>query len=83
MWQEPTTAKAMTSRSGAGKARHIDTRYYSVQDVVKRGVVTLRKVATEDNPADILTKSKGVQDIRPLAATVGVILPESAESWGV
>ena len=72
LFLDSTTAQAMSSRSGASKARHIDTRSYWIQDVIKRGVVTVFKVHTDKNPSDLLTKPKSLQDIRYKAGLVGV-----------
>ena len=37
--------------------KHIDVRYHFIQQMLEDGLVTLTKVRTHDNPADILTKS--------------------------
>ena len=34
----------------------MDVRFHFVRDLVARGVINLKKVATEDNPADLGTK---------------------------
>ena len=36
--------------------KHIDIRYHFVRDVVDDGLISLLKVHTNENPADILTK---------------------------
>ena len=66
MWQDSSSAMAMESRTGMGKARHIDTRFYWVQDVVRRGIVTVRKIAGKFNPADLLTKPQNIHTIAKL-----------------
>ena len=80
LWTDSSTAKAMAARTGAGKARHIDTRFHWIQDVIKRGVVTLRKILGDRNPADLMTKPQGVQKIRKRAGVVGVRITEFSEN---
>lgn len=36
--------------------KHIDVRYHFVRDVVEEGHISLTKVHTDENPADMLTK---------------------------
>ena len=49
-------AKSMASRRGAGRVRHIETKWLWLQAAVAEGLIKLEKVAGEDNPADLLTK---------------------------
>lgn len=53
------------------KARHIDTRFYWIQDMVKKKVVQVQKLAGELNPADILTKPQSLKNIRRLMSKLG------------
>jgi hypothetical protein len=39
------------------RAKHIDTRYYYVKEKVQDGTIRLYHVPSEDNPADLFTKS--------------------------
>ncbi len=41
---------------GQKKARHLDTKYHYVQELCKLGKVKVARVATKDQPADLLTK---------------------------
>ena len=36
--------------------KHIDLRYHFISEIVSQGTVAIRKVATLDNPADMMTK---------------------------
>ena len=54
---DSTSAKAFASRRGLGKQRHVQTRYLWVQDRIAKGHFSIRKVASERNVSDILTKS--------------------------
>ena len=56
LYTESSTAEFMCSQTGAGRARHIKTRFHGILDIIKRGVVVLNKIETERNPADLLTK---------------------------
>ena len=38
------------------RTKHIDIRYHFVWDLIEEGNVLLKKVATKDNSADMLTK---------------------------
>jgi hypothetical protein len=72
LWTDSNTAKAMTNRTGMGKTRHIDIRFYWIQDVVKRGVVRIMKIDGDKNPADILTKPQGLQEIIRRCGLIGL-----------
>ena len=39
------------------KLKHIDIKYYYIRDMVQRGAVKLQYVATEEQIADVLTKT--------------------------
>ena len=38
------------------RTKHIDIRLHFIRDIIAQGAVEIRKVATEDNPVDMLTK---------------------------
>ena len=56
-------AKGIASRTGLGKTRHIAVHYLWVQEKVRRGDFDLKKVHGKSNPADLLTKHLGRDDI--------------------
>ena len=39
------------------KTKHIDVRYHFVCEIIARGDIVVRKVETQDNPANMITKS--------------------------
>ena len=39
------------------KTKHIDVRYHFVREIITRGDIVVSKVGTQDNPADMMTKS--------------------------
>ena len=53
---DATTGKAICTRRGLGKTRHIHTQYLWIQERVQSGDIQLVKVSTNDNVADLLTK---------------------------
>ena len=38
------------------RTKHIDVRLHFIRDIIAKGVIQVRKISTEDNPADMLTK---------------------------
>jgi hypothetical protein len=55
-------ARAIASRQGIGKVRHLEVRYLWLQDQVRRGSIKLVKVWGKENPADVLTKPMSFGD---------------------
>ena len=53
---DSSAAKAMASRSGVGRVRHMEVRFLWLQDVVMRKRLELKKICGKKNPADVLTK---------------------------
>ena len=53
---DASAAAGITARRGAGKIRHIEVSQLWVQDKVRKGEVIMRKVSSEENLADALTK---------------------------
>ena len=39
------------------RTKHIDVRYHFVLEIIARGDIVVSKVGTQDNPANIMTKS--------------------------
>ena len=40
--------------------KHIDVRYHFVREIIARGDIVVSKVGTQDNHADIMTKSLSI-----------------------
>ena len=70
IWDDNQGCIAMTKNPTQHKrTKHIDIRYHFVRDAAARGDIKLRYIATEDQVADLLTKSvpKGtVLRLRPM-----------------
>ncbi len=78
VWVDSTAARAVASRTGLGKVRHLEVRYLWVQEALKGGRLQIRKVAGTDNPADVATKGLGEADATRLLETVGgVAIPRT------
>jgi hypothetical protein len=56
IWTDSAAAKGMISRTGAGRQRHLEVKYLWVQQACREERFSVRKVAGERNPADLLTK---------------------------
>jgi hypothetical protein len=53
---DSSASRAILQRIGAGKCRHIQTRWLWIQQSLNEGELTTRAVKTDDNIADIATK---------------------------
>ena len=62
VWTDSSAALGICSRQGLGKLRHLDTHTLWIQQAVRNRRIDLRKVAGEENPADILTKHSHTSD---------------------
>ena len=56
VWTDSSAALGIASRSGLGKLRHLETHTLWVQEKVRVGAISVRKVRGEVNPADLFTK---------------------------
>ena len=53
------------------RTKHIDIRYHFLREKVAEGSVTVRKIATTENPADMLTKSLPLDKFRHCLNLIG------------
>eukprot|EP00971_Amphidinium_carterae_P062760 1242374-Amphidinium_carterae.1 len=54
---DSSAGKAVANRLGLNKkTKHVQLRYLYMQDIVQRGEMTISKIPTTDNPANVLTK---------------------------
>ncbi|GFH58496.1 hypothetical protein CTEN210_14972 [Chaetoceros tenuissimus] len=61
------------------QTRHMETKYFGLQDWVKRDLVTLERINTSDNYSDALTKAVGTTLFYPhMNFIMGKIVPEYA-----
>ena len=53
---DASAAIGMIERRGTGTAKHMDTKWMWLQGCVRRREVSLYKIGTKENPADLMTK---------------------------
>ena len=68
---DSSAAKAVASRRGLGKLRHIELKYLWVQELVQQQRITLKKIQGIRNPADHLTKPKQLHEYQYLLGELG------------
>ena len=61
---DATAGAAIGSRRGMGRVKHLNTIFLWVQDYVTSGRITIEKVHTSLNFADVLTKAVGGVQLR-------------------
>ena len=54
---DPSAAIGIAHRQGLGKTRHIEVQYLWIHHEVKEGKLIVKKVGTNNNPADLFDKS--------------------------
>ena len=68
---DSSAAKAVASRRGLGKLRHIELKYLWVQELVQDQRIAINEINGLDNPADCLTKPKDFKCFEPLFSRFG------------
>ena len=72
---DSSTANSLTDRLGAGqRTDHIDTRYFSIQERVQDGDLSIKKVLTEENSADVGTKPVSASVLQQRCKFAGLVL---------
>ena len=54
---DASAAIGIINRTGVGRLRHVRTQYLWLQDKVRSNELVVKKVAGEENPADLMTKN--------------------------
>jgi hypothetical protein len=72
LFVDASAAQAMSNRQGIGKLRHLEVKFLWLQDLAKAGVLAVRKISGQRNPADVLTKPMGFADMLAKLALVQV-----------
>ena len=54
---DSTSAKAFAAKPGLSKMKHIDIKHAYIKQMVQEGLVVMTRVASSENPADMLTKA--------------------------
>ena len=66
LFVDSSAAKAIASRKGLGKVRHLEVRHLWLKQAVKEQKVTLRKAEGKKNPSDLMTKGLSIFDIEKI-----------------
>ena len=72
IWVDSTAAKAVASRVGLGKVRHMEVKYIWVQESLRGRRFQIFKVDGTKNPGDVATKPHSAQDIEVILKTIGI-----------
>ena len=62
LFLDSSAALSLLSRAGLGRAKHIEMQHLWLQDAVRKRRIYTCKVASDDNPADLMTKT--VSEVR-------------------
>ena len=74
---DSSSAKAVTLRRGPGRMRHIEIRQLWLQEECRQHRLTIERVSTRENDADMFTKAVCAARLRELCSMLG--LQELAE----
>jgi len=74
-WGDSSSALSLASRSGMGRLKHVELRMLALQEWIKEKRLTLAKVSSEENLADIGTKFLAPARISKLVSALGVRYP--------
>ena len=80
MFTDSSAARAIASRRGLGRTRHLEVWRIWIQDAIEGKKVQIKRVDGLENPADPLTKLKPLRDASVLLSRIGVLEPASAPS---
>ena len=64
--------RAIAQRHGVGKTRHIEIKHLFVQDLISKGLVSVKKVRSDDNISDIGTKYLDAARFENLRMRIGI-----------
>ena len=73
LFVDASVAEAMANRQGIGKVRHLEVRYLWLQDTAKDGTITVRRIGSRWNPADVLTKPMSFGEMLDKLVVVRVV----------
>jgi hypothetical protein len=72
---DSSSALQLAGRVGQGRLKHVEVRLLALQHWTRQGRLRLRKVATADNIADVLTKHVGRPILDRLLPALGLGAP--------
>ena len=79
---DASAAKSVASRVGIGKIRHLDVKFMWIQEAVRAGRIVIRKVRGVENPADILTKPRSIDEVEDLLKSIGGYMMDKKKDDG-
>ena len=79
---DATAGAAIGSRRGIGKVKQLDTSFLWVQDYVTSGRITVKKVHTSQNLADLLTKPSTSKLLWSVMSELGFQVMHEASAHG-
>ena len=83
LYTDSSSAMGTVQRKGVGRMKHIQIRHLYLQEVLRKKVISIHKVPTKDNPADIGTKKLAAERRTQLGKLIGQYPREEQEdrSW--
>ena len=82
MFVDANAAIGMIMKEGLSGVRHIDTQFLWIQESVRAGRITLKKVDGVLNPADMFTKALAAHILDGHLHRVGYVMAEGAAMEG-
>ena len=74
---DSTSGKSIATRiDSSKKAKRIDLKYLFIQQLVQSGILSIHKISTHDNPADILTKYVPAEVLNKHLHMAGIQCPQ-------
>ena len=61
LFSDSSSALVTTQKSGVGRMKHIEIRHLYLQELLRRKVISVEKINTKQNPADLETKKLAVE----------------------
>ena len=71
IWVHSSSAKAIVTRLGLGKVRHMEVAFLWAQEAFRRKLFEFRKIAVEKHPADVLAKEVSMREMKDKIESVG------------
>ena len=69
---DSSSALELSSRAGMGRLKHVEIKLFALQDWHAQGRLTLAKIGTRDNTADLATKYLSAADTLRFSEQIGV-----------
>ncbi len=70
-YTDATTTIGIANRHGIGKLKHLDVQMLWIQQAIADKTATFNKVASDVNPADLLTKALGIDKFNRFVNDIG------------